>query len=92
MDRYKIQQAFYNGWESFPSSHTLSDIQGKAAHIIMKCKSGSLGYSASQCQDCGHVEIHNNSCRNRNCPNCQAVLKEVWVDKLLFHSGRSPAG
>lgn len=27
------------------------------------------------------MEIHNNSCRNRNCPNCQAVLKEVWVDK-----------
>lgn len=27
------------------------------------------------------MEIHNNSCRNRNCPNCQAVLKEIWVDK-----------
>lgn len=27
------------------------------------------------------MEFHNNSCRNRNCPNCQAVLKEVWVDK-----------
>lgn len=81
MNRYKIQQAFSYGWNSFASSHTLSDIQGKAAHAIMKCKSGALGYSASQCQDCGHVEIHNNSCRNRNCPHCQAVLKEVWVDK-----------
>lgn len=27
------------------------------------------------------MEFHSNSCRNRNCPNCQAVLKEVWVDK-----------
>lgn len=27
------------------------------------------------------MEFHNNSCRNRNCPNCQAVLKEIWVDK-----------
>ena len=35
----------------------------------------------SQCEDCGHLAVHNNSCRNRNCPNCQAVLKEVWVDK-----------
>ena len=26
-------------------------------------------------------KFHNNSCRNRNCPNCQAVLKEIWVDK-----------
>lgn len=28
----------------------------------------------------GHVEIHNNSCRNRNYPNCQAIFKEVWID------------
>lgn len=21
-----------------------------------------------------------NSCRNRNCPNCQALLKELWID------------
>lgn len=81
MDRFKIQQVFSNGWESFSATHTLPDIQSKAARAIMKCKSGALGFSASQCQDCGHVEIHNNSCRNRNCPNCQAVLKEVWVDK-----------
>ena len=25
--------------------------------------------------------IHANSCRNRNGPNCQAVKKELWVDK-----------
>ena len=47
----------------------------------MNCKSGRLGMNISQCPDCGHLEFHNNSCRNRNCPNCQAVLKEVWVDK-----------
>ncbi|MFQ9701907.1 MAG: transposase zinc-binding domain-containing protein [Enterocloster clostridioformis] len=28
-----------------------------------------------------YTQIHNSSCRNRSCPNCQAVLKEVWVDK-----------
>lgn len=27
------------------------------------------------------MEFHNSSCRNRNCPNCQAVLKEIWVDR-----------
>ena len=27
------------------------------------------------------MDFHNNSCRNRNCPNCQAVNKEIWVDK-----------
>lgn len=58
-----------------------SDIQCKAARDLLNCKSGSLGYNISICEDCGHSETHKNSCRNRNCPNCQAVLKELWVDK-----------
>lgn len=43
----------------------------------------SSGYSQSDIQrkDCGHTEFHNNSCRNRNCPSCQAVMKEIWADK-----------
>ncbi len=81
MDKYKVQKAFRFGWQKFSSSSTLSPVQQKAAHAIMNCKSGALGLSLSQCQDCGHTEIHNNSCRNRNCPNCQAVLTELWVDK-----------
>ncbi len=40
-----------------------------------------LGVNISTCGECGHMEFHKNSCRNRNCPNCQAVLKEIWVDK-----------
>lgn len=63
-----------------PSSFSPSTTQQKAAYSISACKSGSLVCNISQCEDCRHVEIHNNSCRNRNCPNCQAILKEVWID------------
>lgn len=78
--RSKIQQIFDYGWDDYSSSFNPSTIQQKAAFSISACKSGSLGCNISQCEDCGHVEIHNNSCRNRNCPNCQAILKEVWID------------
>lgn len=78
--RSKIQQIFDFGWDDYSSSFNPSTIQQKAAYSISACKSGSLGCNISQCEDCGHVEIHNNSCRNRNCPNCQAILKEVWID------------
>lgn len=82
INNYKIQQIWDHSFDSFLSSgHYISDVQLKAAQAIMNCKSGNLGYNISQCTDCGHMEFHNNSCRNRNCPNCQAVLKEVWVDK-----------
>ena len=46
----------------------------------MDCGSGRLGYNISICSECGNIRIHNNSCRNRNCPNCQAILKEIWID------------
>ena len=82
INNYKIQQIWNHSFDSFRSSrHYISDVQLKAAQAIMNCKSGILGCNISQCTDCGHMEFHNNSCRNRNCPNCQAVLKEVWVDK-----------
>lgn len=82
MGEYKIQQIFASSYEFYSRSGAYqSDLQKKAARAILNCKSGKLGYNLSQCADCGYLEFHNNSCRNRNCPNCQAVLKEVWVDK-----------
>ena len=82
INNHKIQQIWNHSFDSFRSSgHYISDVQLKAAQAIMNCKSGILDCNISQCTDCGHMEFHNNSCRNRNCPNYQAVLKEVWVDK-----------
>ena len=82
MSDYKIRQIFGQAYENYSAQkHFQSDVQRKAAHAILNCKSGRLGVNFSQCTDCGHMEIYNNSCRNRNCPNCQAVLKEIWMDK-----------
>lgn len=52
----------------------------KAASSILKCKTKDMGCNISSCSECGFVDTHYNSCRNRNCPNCQAVLKEKWID------------
>ena len=80
MSKFKIQQIFLNGWNQYSEKFFPSEVQNKAALSIMHCKSGTLGRNASMCTECGHVEFHNNSCRNRNCPNCQAILKEIWID------------
>lgn len=81
MSDFRIQQIFLNGFDEYSGRYHPSDVQMKAALSIMHCKSGTLGRNATMCTDCGHVEFHNNSCRNRSCPNCQAVLKEVWIDR-----------
>jgi len=81
MRRSKIQQIFDFGWKHYCHSYAPSEVQAKAAHSILNCKSGKLGCNISLCQDCGFTDFHNNSCRNRNCPNCQAILKELWIDQ-----------
>ena len=77
---YKIQEIFQASYSEYCNHYNPSEVQHKAALSIMNCKSGKLGCNISMCEDCGHAEIHNNSCRNRNCPCCQAMLKELWID------------
>ena len=81
MAKSKIQQIFDLGWTDYCCSHNPSAIQSKAALSLRNCKSGKLGCNIRICDDCGYTDVHNNSCRNRNCPNCQAVLKELWIDQ-----------
>ncbi len=76
-----IQQVFHYAWDTFRGQSNPSGAQMKAACSITNCKSGKIGYNISQCEECGHLDFHANSCRNRSCPNCQAVNKEMWVDK-----------
>lgn len=52
----------------------------KTAHNIINCKTGAYGSNTSVCEDCGKIHIHHNSCRNRCCPMCQAIPKEIWMD------------
>lgn len=80
MLRLKLQQVFDYAWKGYAASFCPSPVQRKAASSLMACKSGKLGCNVSVCTDCGHLDFHNNSCRNRNCPNCQAFLKELWID------------
>lgn len=81
MSDSKIQQIFQLGWDDYCKHFNPSDEQSKASYSIMNCKTGKFGYNISCCDACHHLKFHANSCRNRNCPNCQAVLKELWIDK-----------
>lgn len=82
MNDSAIQMVFRNSYDSFCKNGCFqSEVQKKAATAILACKTGDLGYHVSRCSDCGYTRLRNNSCRNRSCPNCRAVDKEIWVDK-----------
>lgn len=79
--RFPIQRVFSESLADAIKELTVSSEQLSAANAICQCKTGKLGYNSSECPECGHVEIHNVSCRNRHCPNCQGIRNEVWVDQ-----------
>ena len=81
MGKPTIQDIFLRFYPRYLEKYTPSPEQSKVANCIINCKTGAYGANISMCEDCGHLQIHYNSCRNRCCPMCQALPKEKWMDK-----------
>lgn len=62
------------------SLQPLSSVQGRALSAIALCRTAALGGHVNFCIECGMEEDPSyNSCRNRNCPKCQALAQERWI-------------
>jgi len=46
------------------------------------CRTAYLGGHKQTCDNCGKIRISYNSCRNRNCPKCQASKQAFWVEDV----------
>jgi hypothetical protein len=46
---------------------------------IERCRTAALGGHVAACQDCGHIHVAYNSCRNRHCPKCQGAAAKDWL-------------
>lgn len=51
----------------------------KTLSAIQRCRTAELGGHIDACNDCGYLRISYNSCRNRHCPKCQGLNKEMWI-------------
>jgi hypothetical protein len=49
---------------------------------LANCRTPALGSSVMTCNSCGcmHYVVH--SCRNRHCPRCQGIDRELWIEKV----------
>src|SRR5262245_42922766 len=67
-------------WRDANSGHMSLD-QLKVMSAIERCRTAALGGYVARCENatCGHTEIAYNSCRNRNCPKCQAAASRRWL-------------
>ena len=48
-------------------------------NAIENCRTAALGGHIDECENCGHIKISYNSCRNRHCPKCQGLAREMWL-------------
>ncbi len=58
----------------------VSKYQLKVLRALSGCRTPEQGGSAMVCGDCGSVHYVLHSCRNRHCPRCQGIDKELWVE------------
>jgi Putative transposase/Transposase zinc-binding domain len=57
----------------------LSLHQLKVMAAIVNCRTAALGGHIEGCDDCGHLRVAYNSCRNRHCPKCQGAAARTWL-------------
>lgn len=58
----------------------LSPHQLKVLSALSNCRTSQMGGSAMVCNQCGSIHYFMHSCRNRHCPRCQGIDKELWIE------------
>lgn len=63
------------------SAHVLSREHKRVLTDIANCRTAKLGGHIDRCQHCDYQRPSYNSCRNRHCPKCQALVQENWIEE-----------
>ena len=80
-ERLEVQDIFRAcgpAWRRRQAGH-LSLGQLKVMAAIERCRTAALGGHVAACEDCGHIHVAYNSCRNRHCPKCQGAAARDWL-------------
>jgi hypothetical protein len=65
--------------DAYRRKHKLPRRMMKVMTAVEDCRTAKLGGHIDECDECGHIKISYNSCRNRHCPKCQSLAKERWL-------------
>ncbi|MDD5095672.1 MAG: IS91 family transposase [Dehalococcoidia bacterium] len=76
----EVADIFRHHGPAYRESHRLSRNDWRVMRAIEACRTAVLGGHKDKCDNCGHLEISYNSCRNRHCPKCQTLRKERWIE------------
>ncbi|MDD5724512.1 MAG: IS91 family transposase [Syntrophales bacterium] len=76
----EVADIFRQHGPAYRESHKLPRNHFRVMRAIEVCRTSALGGHKDKCDNCGHLEISYNSCRNRHCPKCQTLRKEKWIE------------
>ena len=62
LDKPTVHDIFLRFYPGYLEKYSPSPVQSKVANCIINCKTGAYGANISICEDCGHIQIHYNSC------------------------------
>jgi hypothetical protein len=65
-------------WRQANAGHVSLE-QLKVMSAIENCRTATLGGHVLRCENCSHIQIAYNSCRNRHCPKCQGAAAKEWL-------------
>lgn len=75
-----LQGIFKKYGNEYREKHSLPIKVLKTVRAIEKCRTAEMGGHVDECDECGHLRISYDSCRNRHCPKCQTFAKEKWIE------------
>ena len=65
---------------AYRCTHRLPYSHHRVLNAIERCRTAALGGHREWCARCGFERFAYNSCRNRHCPKCQALVKAQWLE------------
>jgi hypothetical protein len=65
---------------AYRRAHRLPYVHHRVLNAIERCRTAALGGHRDTCAHCGFERFAYNSCRNRHCPKCQALVKAQWLE------------
>jgi len=81
LSRPSVVEIFRQHSEAYRAAHRwLTPEQERLLRDVMVCRTAALGGHLYVCDSCSYELPVYNSCRNRNCPNCQALDQARWIE------------
>jgi hypothetical protein len=77
---YELAQVIERFGKEFYQHYSPNSYIRRTLNAIERCRTSSLGGHVDKCDQCGHIRISYNSCRNRHCPKCQNTQREAWIE------------